>query len=295
MRFFVGLHHPSDARHFGCAFLSVNALRKRKTLKIGDWILDSGAFTEISRHGGYRDSVSAYAAEVERWSSSGRLLAAVSQDYMCEPVIIAKTGLSVLQHQELTIERYDALLEEIQRRGCSVPILPVLQGYAPEDYVRHVEMYGARLAPDQWVGVGSVCKRNGSLDSILDVLGAISDAAPQLKLHGFGLKTNALRAPVVRALLYSADSMAWSFHARKQGRDANDPAEASRWAASFGVDSEGLTRETWHTIGVDEADDWQTPRDAWGVVEPRAELQRRARPRVGSPQLELKLAAREAA
>ncbi|MGX7709153.1 hypothetical protein [Methylobacterium sp. Gmos1] len=33
----------------------------------------------------------------------------------------------------------------------------------------------------------------------------------------------------VRELLYSADSMAWSFAARRQGRNGNDPAEAHRF------------------------------------------------------------------
>lgn len=34
----------------------------------------------------------------------------------------------------------------------------------------------------------------------------------------------------VREFLYSADSMAWSFAARKQGRSANDWREAARFA-----------------------------------------------------------------
>lgn len=260
MRFFIGLHHPSDARHFGACLVSVNALRRRQWFRVSDWMLDSGAFTEISRHGGYREGPEAYAREIVRWSSSGRLLAAVTQDYMCEPAVVEKTGLSVLRHQELTIERYDQLSEELRRLACPTLLLPVLQGYAPTDYARHVEMYGERLAPDAWVGVGSVCKRNGSVQAIVDVLGAIWDVAPRLRLHGFGLKTNALRAPVIRSLLYSADSLAWSFHARKQGRDSNDPNEGKRWARGFGVDDEGVGRESWRSIGITENDDWQTPR-----------------------------------
>src|SRR4029077_19033321 len=122
-----------------------------------------------------------YAAQIVRWTEAsragraGRLLAAVSQDYMCEPLIVEKTGLSVLRHQQKSIERYDALLGELRKVVCETPILPVLQGYAPSDYARHVEMYGERLDPGAWVGLGSVCKRNGSLSSILDVLGAVHD------------------------------------------------------------------------------------------------------------------------
>lgn len=187
--------------------------------------MDSGAFTEISTHGRYRHDVSDYAAEIRRWKDNGNLLAAVAQDYMCEPFIVAKTGLTVHQHQQLTVQRYDALLAE----DVGVYVLPVLQGFAPADYVDHLAMYGDRLAHGQWVGVGSVCKRNGDPRAVAAVLLAIKRKRPDLKLHGFGLKTTALADPLIRSLLHTADSMAWSFHARKNGRNANDWREAVRW------------------------------------------------------------------
>ncbi len=235
MRFFTGLHQPSDARHFDAAFVSVNRLRQRKAPMLArDWIMDSGAFTEISTHGRYRHGVTEYAAEIRRWATngSGRLLAAVAQDWMCEAWIVAKTGLSVPEHQRLTVERYDALLEQ---DTADVYILPVLQGFDPGDYVEHIRLYGERLTFQQWVGVGSVCKRNGDPRAVAAVLLAIKEARPDLLLHGFGLKTTALSDPLVRAQLHTADSMAWSFHARKNGRNANDWREAVRWTAAIGA------------------------------------------------------------
>lgn len=226
MRFFVGLHQLSDARHFDAAFISVNRLRQRKShFIVGDWIMDSGAFTEISTFGYYRDSVDVYAREIRRWKNCGNLLAAVSQDWMCEQHILTKTGLTIDQHQSHTIARYDALLAE----ETGVYIMPVLQGYAPFDYVRHIKLYGDRLAPGQWVGVGSVCKRNGDPNQIAAVLLAIKHERPDLRLHGFGLKTTALGSPLVTSLLHTADSMAWSFHARINGRNGNDWREAAAW------------------------------------------------------------------
>lgn len=194
-------------------------------MKVGDWIMDSGAFTEIKNHGRYRHGVDEYAAEIRRWKDNGNLLAAVSQDYMCEKDMLARTGLTIEDHQRLTIERYDALVAE----GTGVYILPVLQGYAPEDYVRHLDAYGDRLAHGAWVGVGSVCKRNGDPAAIEAVLGEIYYHRPDLRLHGFGLKSTALKSPFVRAMLHTADSMAWSYAARKQGRNANDWREAKAW------------------------------------------------------------------
>lgn len=144
---------------------------------------------------------------------------------MCEPFMLAKTGLTVADHQRLTISRYDALFAE----HLPVPILPVLQGYAPSDYVEHIRQYGRRLKPGMWVGVGSVCKRNGKPEKILEVLSAIKAVRPDLHLHGFGIKSLSLQHPGVRELLYSADSMAWSFAARWEGRNANDWREAKRF------------------------------------------------------------------
>ncbi|MGR0183180.1 deazapurine DNA modification protein DpdA family protein [Azospirillum aestuarii] len=229
MRFFVGLHQPSDAAKVEApAFISVNRLKKRKSgFDVGDWIMDSGAFSTILTHGGYPEEPEAYAAEIRRWAGNGNLLAAVAQDYMCEARMLAITGMTIEEHQRLTIWRYD-LLTACDTGG--VYIMPVLQGYAPEDYVRHIRMYGDRLQPGMWVGVGSVCKRNGNPAAIEDVLLAIKRERPDLLLHGFGLKTTALGSGLVRDLLYTADSMAWSFAARKQGRNANDWREAVAFA-----------------------------------------------------------------
>lgn len=230
VKFFIGLHQPADARHFDCACISVRRLWGRlKPVECDEVLVDSGAFTEINLHHGYRSSVAEYAAELRRLHDLGvvRIAAAVAQDYMCEPFMLAKTGLTIADHQRLTIERYDALVAE----RLPFPIMPVLQGYAPADYARHVRAYGDRLGFGMWVGVGSVCKRNGAPEQVVAVLAAIHAVRPDLRLHGFGVKQTALTHPGVRALLYSVDSMAWSFAARKQGRDGNSWREAAAFAA----------------------------------------------------------------
>jgi len=240
MDFYVGLHHPSDAKHFAQCMVSVSRLRERKSdFAVNDWMLDSGAFMELKIHGQYRDSPSAYAAQIRRWKSCGRLVAAVSQDYMCEPFMLERTGLTVTDHQRMTIERYDALLAE----QTGVYILPVLQGYAPEDYVTHIRQYGDRLALGAWVGVGSVCKRNADVGAIEHVLIAIHDARPDLKLHGFGVKLTALQSSIVRACLHSADSMAWSYAARRDGRDANSWHEAAAFVTK--IDAQRISRRAY--------------------------------------------------
>jgi hypothetical protein len=156
------------------------------------------------------------------------MVAAVSQDFMCEPFILERTGLTVADHQRLTIERYDAIRE---LAGSATYVLPVLQGYRPSEYLDHLRQYGDRLAAGQWVGVGSVCKRNADLREVERVLVTVHRARPDLLLHGFGVKVTALRSSLVRGCLHSADSMAWSFAARREGRDQNDWREAAAYAA----------------------------------------------------------------
>lgn len=227
MRFFIGLDDVYYAERFDAVFISVNRCRRRKgPFAVHNWIMDSGAFSELSRYGAYRHPVAEYASEIRRWARNGTLLAAVAQDFMCEPWIVAKTGLSVVEHQRLTIERYDELIAE---DTAGVYIMPVLQGYEPAEYVAHIAAYGYRLERGAWVGIGSVCKRNTNPRAIQSVLLAIKAARPDLRLHGFGLKTTALADPLIKSLLETADSMAWSYSARKQGRSAHDWREARRW------------------------------------------------------------------
>ncbi len=136
------------------------------------------------------------------------------------------TGLDVATHQRLTIERYGRIRAAVPPH---IHVMPVLQGYQPEEYLTHLEQYGDRLTFGMWVGVGSVCKRNGDPAAIEAVLGAIKKARPDLRLHGFGLKLTALSSKRVCQWLWSADSLAWSFAARRQGRDGNNWREAARF------------------------------------------------------------------
>jgi hypothetical protein len=240
MQFYVGLHQPSDAQRFDACMVSIRRLEERVSdFAVGEWMMDSGAFMELKLHGRYRYGADVYAAHIARWARCGKLAAAVAQDYMCEPCMLARTGLTVADHQRLTISRYDAL--RCHARASGVYILPVLQGYKPQEYVAHIRQYGCRLALGAWVGVGSVCKRNGDPDAIAAVLLAIKAERPDLRLHGFGLKTTALGSDLILSLLHSADSMAWSFAARKArrggdlSRSANDWREAEAFVTRIGT------------------------------------------------------------
>jgi hypothetical protein len=224
MIFYPGLHQPADARYFDRCMVSLSRLQKRVSdFPAGEWIMDSMAYTELNKFGAFRLSVEEYAARIDRWSRVGKFLAASPQDYMCEPWVIAKTGLSVREHQRLTVERYHQL-HEITK---DTPLLIVIQGYRdPAHYIQHLDDFGRDIPCGAWVGIGSICRLNTHPELVEDILLAIKRHRRDLRLHGFGLKKTALRSGIVREALHSADSMAWSYAARRAGRNANDWREA---------------------------------------------------------------------
>lgn len=239
MRFFVGVHHADMGWPLALrgqpVCISANTLRDRqgRIAFVGQsepgWMLDSGAFTQITLRGAFEQTPAQYAALIRNYGDieDSGLHVAVSQDYMCEPFVLKVTGLTVAEHQRLTIERFDAIRDADTGR---TPLMPVLQGWDVADYLRHLDAYGDRIADGDWVGVGSVCKRQGHPRVVQFILEAILKARPGLRLHGFGVKQTALRHHGVRSPLHSADSLAWSYAARRDGRDQNDWFEAHQYA-----------------------------------------------------------------
>jgi hypothetical protein len=83
VHFFIGLDHPSTAWPFLRAMISINTIRDRKGLfRVNDWMMDSGGFTELSTHGRWRTTPTEYADQINRWKTTGNLVAAVTQDLM---------------------------------------------------------------------------------------------------------------------------------------------------------------------------------------------------------------------
>lgn len=214
VRFYLGTHHPHWLRLAGVPlFVSRRALERYKKLPraIAPWALDSGGFTELSKFGEWRVSAREYVALVRRYRDEiGQMEWAAPQDWMCEPQMVAKTGTSVARHQALTI--YNFL--ELRELAPELPIIPVVQGWTMGDYWRCAEEYvkrGVDLAKEPLVGVGSVCRRQNTIRASL----IINDLADQgVRVHGFGYKLQGLRASA-GARLASADSLAWSYSARR--------------------------------------------------------------------------------
>lgn len=226
--FYLGSHRPHWIESSPAPlFISARTLGRYSPDRDGmpatrcAWALDSGGFTELQRYGTWEMDPDTYGGMVYRFidrTGYGPTFAA-PQDWMCEPAVIrggnwngqqfAGTGLSIEIHQELTIENYLYLTEQFP----AAPWIPVLQGWDLDDYLDHAVQYrqaGVVLEDQALVGVGSVCRRQSSAE-IATIFATLAGCG--LRLHGFGVKINGLAR--FGQHLASADSMAWSYAARR--------------------------------------------------------------------------------
>ena len=126
-----------------------------------------------------------------------------------EPHMIEKTGLSVAEHQRLTVDNFIYLRDE----APDLPFIPVIQGWSMRDYITCLDMYveeGIDLTKQATVGVGSVCRRQATYE-IEAIMSQLYEQGLN-NIHGFGIKTSGLAK--YGQFLQSADSMAWSYAAR---------------------------------------------------------------------------------
>ncbi len=111
---FLGTHEPSWLRSAGVPlFISHRRLmRLKRTLPvaIAPFALDSGGFSELSLYGGWKTTPSDYVDAVIRYDREiGMLQFAAPQDWMCEPEMLQRTGMTIVEHQRLTVGNYVVL------------------------------------------------------------------------------------------------------------------------------------------------------------------------------------------
>ncbi len=210
--FYLGTHQPAWlARVRFPLCVSHRRLHRYRHLPTARcrWVLDSGVFSELSDHGRWTLPPETYVAVVRRYREHiGCLAWAAPQDWMCEPAMVAKTGLSVREHQRRTVEN----VVRLRQLAPDLPIIPVVQGWRLGDYLRCVNDYaavGIDLTAEPLVGIGSICRRQATAE-IAEIVEALW--ARGIRLHGFGVKADGLRR--YGHYLASADSMAWSFRGR---------------------------------------------------------------------------------
>ena len=235
MNFFLGTHQTVWLERT-CVplFVSHRRLRGRRRLPlpVGRWALDSGGFTELSIHGRWATSVAEYVDAARRYLAEMPGLDWVApQDWMCEPQVLAQTGLTIVEHQRLTVHNLMAL----RAAAPELPVIPVLQGWQQADYHQHWAMYaaaGIELGVEPLVGVGTVCRRQDGAEAAR-IIRSLADRGG--RLHAFGLKRAGIAA--CGEALVSADSMAWSFAARRSpplaGHTHSSCSNCMTWALAW--------------------------------------------------------------
>lgn len=246
MVFYLGTHELSWLRRTDVPlFVSAVRFRRQRTIPKarGRWALDSGGFSQLQVHGQWTGTDAAYATEVKSWVDQVGSLPdfAAPRDWMCEPHMLVKTNRTIEEHQFFTT------LSVINLRAAApeIPWMPVIQGWKLEDYEAHVEMYreaGIDLTKEPIVGVGSVCRRQGTLEAarIMRRMAGLG-----IRVHAFGVKVDGLK--LFGDCIGSADSMAWSFVARRRnirmdGCTHKTCANCMKWAME------------WHSTRIDHVE-----------------------------------------
>ncbi len=225
--FYLTVHRPYWLPVAGVPlFVSHSTLKTRKKIDgyraLAPWGLDSGGFTQLDLHHEWTEDAQTYVRAARRYNDEIGMLDFISpQDWMCEEKMLAKTGKTVAEHQRLTVDNF----LELRTLDAELPIIPVLQGFEADDYLRCVDLYeraGIDLTAERLVGVGTVCRRQDTASgrAVLEGLAPLD-----LSLHGYGVKITGLKA--FGHLLTSSDSMSWSLDARhdavrSRGRETTD-------------------------------------------------------------------------
>jgi hypothetical protein len=210
--FYLGTHEVSWLSYpVGPLFLSHRRLARRANLPRANtcWALDSGGYSELQLYGRWVTDIKEYIEATRRYMEDvGRMEWAAPMDWMCEPKVLARTGLTVKEHQRRTVSNFLGL----RGRAPDLPYTPVLQGWTRDDYERCATLYeieGVDLSQEPRVGVGSICSRQGTIE-VSEIMRSL--VARGLRLHAFGVKNGGLAR--FAGALVSADSMAWSYQAR---------------------------------------------------------------------------------
>lgn len=172
--------------------------------------IDSGGYSFMKGMGEYETSDETYLAFVREHAPE--LFA--YRDYPCEPEILAEHGRTVEDHQQRTLARHIRLADLVDEKPPDSRPVAVLQGWTIDDYLRCIDRFEAHGVLTDYVGIGSVCRRNREAE-IRRIILAVADALPSgTDLHAFGVKGSVLQYADVRSALASADSQSYEMQAQ---------------------------------------------------------------------------------
>lgn len=142
------------------------------------------------------------------------------RDYVCETDVREFHDVTVEKQQARTTEAHIECANIHEDRDISAEPVAVVQGYEPEDYVRHAqELVDHGLVTDT-VGIGTMCGRDDP-ELCLEIVNAVRSVLPDANIHAFGLDRNAYTKPILSEIS-STDSLAYCYQYKR-------PSNWTRW------------------------------------------------------------------
>lgn len=206
------------------------ATRANKPWPGPEWFIDSGGYSTLMGNSEYEDPAREYLEFIrEHEQREGVTIDRYAlRDWACEDDILREHGRTRRQHQEWTIRDHVECLELAEEIGVDAEPVSVLQGYTVPEYLEHLDYYREHGLLSDYVGLGSVCRRNAE-EEIRSTILQVRDALPaRCDLHAFGVKKSVLRFPDVVNALDSVDSNAWDYAVRMDA-ESNASTEGHRY------------------------------------------------------------------
>ena len=164
--FYLGTHQPHWLNRPGFPlFISHRQLARRRSMPPAAcrWALDSGGFTELSMNGRWITTPEEYVTAAASYAEGiGALDFAAPQDWMCEPFMIERTGLSVAEHQHRTVDELPDAAPSRARAGIHASSARVAACRITSPASDLYASAGVDLAALPRVGLGSVCRRQST-------------------------------------------------------------------------------------------------------------------------------------
>lgn len=181
--------------------------------------LDSAGFVAMSVHGGHLWSCESYVLDL---ATSPVVKSFSSMDLCVEPEL-ASDAHAVRERISKTIRLNRECSRLAREAGIHHKLMPVVQGWTADQYVRCFDEISGCVAPGATIGIGSMCRRdtNGP-DGAIAILERLDAHVPaDVTFHLFGIKNQAAEAAasIFGARIASIDSQAYGVRARRIAND----------------------------------------------------------------------------
>lgn len=193
-----------------------------------DTFIDCGGYHHMENgNGEYGDSDEEY---IEYLLDVGPHLYAL-RDYPCAPDLLKELGRSVAEQQQRTTDHHIQLYDKLRDAGIADNAVSVVQGWTPNQYIKHVDTLKEHGLLTDPIAVGSICRPNESQDIAEVIIAVEEELPPDTDIHAFGIRGNVLKYHEVVEAISSFDSSAYDYASSRVPSERSD-GETFTWRDS---------------------------------------------------------------